>query len=130
MSLFSTETSLQITSRAAQCRGHLKTVAQPLVESLYGLGIGKRATRSRVEDLLEHASFTYKDEKARTGLYRHPIIQVIINKTWFRHKRDEGVLRSAYSNRGMISVVTVALVLTVVCKHDTFASLYYLIVPF
>jgi hypothetical protein len=47
-------------------------------------------------------------------LYRHPIIQVIINKTWFRHKTDEGALRSAYSDNGMVSIVMVALVLTVV----------------
>ena len=50
----------QITSRAAQARGHLKTVAQPLVETLYGLGNGKRATRDRVEDLLENNGFIYK----------------------------------------------------------------------
>jgi hypothetical protein len=34
----------QITSHAAQAYGHLKTVAQPLVETLYWLGNGKCAT--------------------------------------------------------------------------------------
>jgi hypothetical protein len=58
--------------------------------------------------------------QARSGLYRHPIIQSIINKTWFRNKTDEGVTRAAYSEGGGISVVTLAIVLTVVCHRAPF----------
>jgi hypothetical protein len=126
----------QITSRAAQAREHLKTVAQPLVETLYGLGNGKRATWDRVEDLLKNNGFIYKvhgilfdfvfsskssqDMQARSGLYRHPIIQSIINKTWFRNITDEGVTCAAYSEGGGVSVVTLAIVLTVVRRRAPF----------
>jgi hypothetical protein len=52
--------------------------------------------------------------EAHTGLYRLPVIQAIINKTWFRNKTDEGVVRTAYSEGGTISIATLAIVLTVV----------------
>lgn len=62
--------------------------------------------------------------QGRTGLYRHPVVQAIINKTWFRNKADEGVVRTAYSEGGTISIVTLAIVLTVVCERDAFALIY------
>ena len=54
---------LQITSlRAPQTRGHIKTIAKALVESLYGLNVekGKCMNRNKVEDLLERFGFVHK----------------------------------------------------------------------
>lgn len=54
-----------------------------------------------------------QDPKARTGIYESPIIQEIINITWFANKSDEGIEYGAYFQNG-IPLVTIALVLTAV----------------
>lgn len=132
----------QILSRAAQARGHVKTVAKPLVEMHYSLNStnGNRKNRDNVEDLCQRIGYAYKvcdffcyltaqcllfiiimihasdqDPDERTGLYRHPIIQAIIDKAWFRNKTDDGVFLPEFvSASGGIPVAAIALVLTVV----------------
>ncbi|GLB43996.1 hypothetical protein LshimejAT787_1501800 [Lyophyllum shimeji] len=106
-----------ITARGAQNRGQLKTIARPIVQSLFGLNteINERETRAWVEDLLDRGAFLYKDPKARTGLFLPPVLQIIMNKTWWKNKNDEGVVRPEFSDGGRgVPLVTIALVFTVV----------------
>jgi hypothetical protein len=125
-----------MTARASQVRGYLKTTARPLVEAVYGINPNapKRDIRNLVEDLLSRNNFIYKvhqilfvfsllsffslqDVKERKGIYRHPAFQTIINKTWFKNKSDDGVIHPKFSEGGMLSKVTKALTITVVCIH-------------
>ena len=63
-----------------------------------------------------HASphIMIQDTYECSGVFWHPIIQVIINKMWFRNKNNDGVLNSQFLGGG-IPLVTIAIVLTVVC---------------
>ncbi|EDR02565.1 uncharacterized protein LACBIDRAFT_332394 [Laccaria bicolor S238N-H82] len=55
-----------------------------------------------------------QDLKEHKGIYRHPAFQTIINKNWFKNKRDNGVIHPEFSEGGMLSKVTKALAITVV----------------
>ncbi|EDR03011.1 uncharacterized protein LACBIDRAFT_307860 [Laccaria bicolor S238N-H82] len=105
-----------ITARASQARGQLKTLARPLVEAAYGISPtnAKRDNRNLVEDLQDRIGFAYKNLADRTGLYRHPIIQTIVNKMYFKHKTDDGIVNPEFSENEELSLVTLALVLTVI----------------
>ena len=48
-------------------------------------------------------------------MYMAPLIQTIINNTWFRDAKDDGVVHPEFSNGGKLSLVTLAFVLTVAC---------------
>ncbi|KIK04876.1 hypothetical protein K443DRAFT_4235 [Laccaria amethystina LaAM-08-1] len=104
-----------IMARASQARGQLKTLARPLVEAAYGISPAnpKRDNRNLVEDLQDRIGFAYKAPD-RTGLYRHPIIQTIINKMYFKNKTDDGIVNPEFSENEELSLVTLALVLTVI----------------
>jgi hypothetical protein len=43
-----------------------------------------------------------------------PLIQTIINNSWFRDAKDDGVVHPEFSDGGKLSLVTLAFVLTVV----------------
>ncbi|KAJ7174920.1 hypothetical protein C8R46DRAFT_1031504 [Mycena filopes] len=84
-----------IASRGAQLRGELKTKAKPLVALVYGFKTGQNKktiafNRKLAEDLKENSAFAFKDVDAKTGLYKNPIFQMIINAMWFANRRDEG----------------------------------------
>lgn len=55
----------------------------------------------------------FQDPVTRKGIFRHPAIQTIINKMWFKNKNDEGLRHTDYSSGG-IPLVLQALVLTAV----------------
>lgn len=55
-----------------------------------------------------------KDPAAKTGIFRAPVIQTIINKMWFCNKDDEGVIHPEFSEGGLLSISTIALAFTVV----------------
>jgi Domain of unknown function (DUF6532) len=48
------------------------------------------------------------------GIFLAPTIQTLINKSWFRNKKDDGVMHPEFFEDEMMSVSTIALVLTVV----------------
>jgi len=48
------------------------------------------------------------------GIFLTPVIQTLINKTWFRGKKDDGVIHPEFFEDEILSLSTVALVLTVV----------------
>jgi hypothetical protein len=50
----------------------------------------------------------------KTGIFRAPLLQTIINKVWFKNKEDDGVIHPKFSEKDAIPVATVAFVLTVV----------------
>lgn len=108
-----------ITQRASQVRGELKTKARPLTKSLYkfkstnGIKAAIRSNRELYEDLINKSSYIYEDPKARLGIYESPVIQEVINVTWFANKSDEGIEYSSYFKDG-IPLVTIALVLTAI----------------
>ncbi|KAJ7174916.1 hypothetical protein C8R46DRAFT_891863, partial [Mycena filopes] len=84
-----------IASRGAQLRGELKTKAKPLVALVYGFKTGQNKktiafNHKLAEDLKESSAFAFKDVVAKTGLYKNPIFQMIINAMWFANRRDEG----------------------------------------
>jgi hypothetical protein len=53
------------------------------------------------------------------GIYESPVIQEVINLTWFANKSDEGIEYSSYFENG-IPFVTIALVLTAVSFRTEF----------
>ncbi|KAF9545928.1 hypothetical protein CPC08DRAFT_700098 [Agrocybe pediades] len=85
---------------------------------MYGFESGRgtliiKQNRRLVEVLKEQGTgFLYKDPAERTGLYKHPIIQKIVNKAWFNNSRDEGIVFADLFNP--ISVETLALVFAAV----------------
>ncbi|KAJ7850543.1 hypothetical protein B0H13DRAFT_53937 [Mycena leptocephala] len=84
-----------IASRGSQLRGELKTKIRPLVEVMYGFKSGQNKktiafNRKLAEDLKEGSVFAFKDVEAKKGLYKHPILQSIVNAMWFANRRDEG----------------------------------------
>lgn len=64
-----------------------------------------------------------KDPDNKTGMFLAEIIQLLVNKMWFRDKDDEGVVHPEFSEGGLLSRVTVALVLTAV--HLLFFFYFY-----
>ena len=129
--------SLQIVGRASQVRGYVKTISRPYFLSAYKIDSqgSKHDIRDSIEQLLEGARFIYKvnnapftiilmlmvyifyygqDPASKTGLFRAPLIQTIINKTWFKNKEDEGVIHSEFSENGALPIATIAFVLMVV----------------
>jgi hypothetical protein len=50
----------------------------------------------------------------KTGIFRAPLIQIIINKVWFKNKDDDGVIHPEFSENDMLPMATVAFVLTLV----------------
>jgi hypothetical protein len=48
----------------------------------------------------------------RRGIYNHLIIQKVVNKMWFKNKRDEGIVYPDYFNP--IPIPAIALILTAV----------------
>jgi hypothetical protein len=67
-------------SRAAQARGHVKTVARPLVEMHYNLGAanGNRKNRDNVENLCQRIAYAYKVCDWLTGNHNLLIIMTRI----------------------------------------------------
>jgi hypothetical protein len=53
----------------------------------------------------------------KTGIFRSPLIQTIINKTWFKNKEDEGVIHPEFSENNALPMATIAFVLTVVSYY-------------
>lgn len=58
--------------------------------------------------------FYGQDPKAKSGIFRAPLIQTIINKVWFKNKQDDGVIHPEFSENGALPMATIAFVLTVV----------------
>ena len=50
----------------------------------------------------------------KTRIFLVPVIQTLINKSWFRGKKDDGVIHPEFFEEEMLSLSTIALVLTVV----------------
>ena len=50
----------------------------------------------------------------KSGIFLAPIFQTLINKSWFRGKKDNGVVHPEFFEDDMLSLSTIALVLTVV----------------
>jgi hypothetical protein len=49
-------------------------------------------------------------------MFLAPIIQTLVNKAWFRSKKDDGVRQPEFFKDEMLSLAAIALVLTVVCS--------------
>ncbi|THH07052.1 hypothetical protein EW146_g9434 [Bondarzewia mesenterica] len=69
------------------------------------------------------------DLSNKSGLYQHPIVQKIANKSWFNNPRDEGI---AYADLfDLLSVEAIALILTAIeCGIDAWATGCKIEVPF
>ncbi|KAF7364494.1 hypothetical protein MVEN_00317800 [Mycena venus] len=107
-----------ISNRGSQLRGELKTKIRPLVELMYGFKSGQNKktiafNRKLAEDLKEGSTFAFKDVVAKTGLYKHPILQSAVNIMWFANRRDEGPRRPEFFGP-MLAARSLAVVLAVV----------------
>ena len=58
--------------------------------------------------------FYDQDPVSKTGIFRGPLIQTLINKIWFKNKEDDGVIHPEFSENDMLPMPTVAFVMTVV----------------
>ena len=50
----------------------------------------------------------------KTGIFRAPIIQTIINKVWFKNKDNDGVIHPEFSENDTLPTATIAFVQTLV----------------
>ena len=50
----------------------------------------------------------------KTGIFRVPLLQTIINKVWFKNKEDDGVIHPEFSEKDALPIATIAFVQTVV----------------
>ncbi|KAF8179780.1 hypothetical protein K438DRAFT_1211385 [Mycena galopus ATCC 62051] len=110
-------TCLQVRGRGSHMRGELKTKVKPLAELMYEFASGQNkktiaANRQRSEELKENLTFTFRDIKGRKGIYRHPLLQKVVNAMWFANRRDEGPRYPAAFNP--FPKAALALVLTAV----------------
>ncbi|KAG6806926.1 hypothetical protein H0H92_009551 [Tricholoma furcatifolium] len=112
-----------IKQRGSQLCGEAKTKLTPLVEAMYGFETGQSpktiaANRELAERLKSEKSFIYKEltEDVRKGMYRHPIIQAGVNKLYFKHKRDEGIVHANRFNP--LPIPAIALILTALDNHN------------
>lgn len=100
---------------------------------MYGPGgiTDKKTLRNKVEGLLDQRNFVFKvlrllyfvvcrtnyshiqDPEGRTGFLRHPIIHAVVNKMWFKHKNDEGIIHPDVINENGIWLVSISLILAV-----------------
>jgi Domain of unknown function (DUF6532) len=55
-----------------------------------------------------------QDPILKSGIFRAPLIQTIINKIWFKNKEDDGVVHPEFSENDVLPMATMAFVLTVV----------------
>lgn len=122
-----------IIGRASQARGFAKTTSKPYFIAAYNIdGIGsKREIRDNVEQLLEGSRFIYKDPVSKTGIFRAPLIQTIINKVWFKNKEDDGVIHPEFSENNALPMATMAFVQTVIENNlDEWVTGDHVDVPF
>ncbi|TFY59018.1 hypothetical protein EVG20_g7944 [Dentipellis fragilis] len=73
-----------------------------------------RQNRHRAEALLENKTYIFQrvEGTVRKGLYQHLIIQKAVNDTWFKNKKDEGVVYHELFDP--FPVVGIALILTAI----------------
>ncbi|KIM38489.1 hypothetical protein M413DRAFT_12710 [Hebeloma cylindrosporum] len=132
-----------ISARGSQIRSEVKAHAVTYVEALYGFESGRgksiiKTNRQVAEQLKQnHSGYLYKassffihfDLEKKSGLYQHPIIQKIVNKSWFNNPRDEGIVYVDLFDP--LSVEAIALVLTAIeCGIDSWATGVKIEVPF
>ena len=97
---------MQVISHASQARGYAKTTSKPYFMSAYKIDNNSKCeTRDCVKQLLEGARFIYKvipylyvivlsliiygqDPALKTGIFRAPLLQILINKIWFKNKEQ------------------------------------------
>ncbi|KAF8173005.1 hypothetical protein K438DRAFT_1981192 [Mycena galopus ATCC 62051] len=106
-----------VRGRGSHMRGELKTKVKPLAELMYEFASGQNkktiaANRQRSEELKENLTFTFRDIKGRKGIYRHLLLQKLVNAMWFANRRDEGPRYPAVFNP--FPKAALALVLTAV----------------
>ena len=135
---------MKIKARGSQARGEAKQKTASLVEALYGFDSGHSKkviakNRKKAEELKNDKGFVFKvslyfhiifffvfythvdicqvlsnSDGKRKGIYKHPIIQKAINIMWFKNKQDEGTSILYCDLFNLISVPSIALILTVV----------------
>ena len=55
-----------------------------------------------------------QDPALKTGIFRAPLIQTLVNKIWFKSREDDGVIHPEFSENDILPMVTIAFVQTVV----------------
>ncbi|KAG6906092.1 hypothetical protein DXG01_015961 [Tephrocybe rancida] len=117
-----------IKQRGSQTREEAKSKTASLVETMYGFNSGQGrkiviANCNLAEQLKLEKGFLYKEltEDIHKGIYKHPIIQMAINKMWFKNKCDEGVV---YTDMFYpMPIPAIALILTAIeCNIDKWVS--------
>ena len=58
--------------------------------------------------------FCVQDPTSKTGIFRAPLIQTLINKIWFKNKEDDGAIHPEFSEDNMLPMATIAFVQTLV----------------
>ncbi|KAH9984984.1 hypothetical protein BJV77DRAFT_1071665 [Russula vinacea] len=98
----------------------IKMKIKQVVEFWYGFDSSRASdsisrNASRAQALLANMTFVYRDNLGSGRLrypYRHPIIQKVINITWFQNKDDDGIVFHDYFTP--IPIEVIAIVLTVI----------------
>ncbi|KAA1479325.1 hypothetical protein DENSPDRAFT_855326 [Dentipellis sp. KUC8613] len=87
------DTMVDIVKRgASQLRGELKTKAQNLVATNFGLlGLSVVETKVRIAQLVDRGSFHFEDPQMRRRVFRNPIILTLATQQWFARRNGEAV---------------------------------------
>ncbi|OBZ72971.1 hypothetical protein A0H81_07163 [Grifola frondosa] len=84
-------------------RGEMKTAAKTFVEIVYGFQMSskdsvRKRNRALAETLKTNDSFVYRKLGNTTnehhGLYQNKIIQMMVNKIYYKNKHDDGIVLS------------------------------------
>ncbi|KAH9027999.1 hypothetical protein EDB84DRAFT_284806 [Lactarius hengduanensis] len=113
----------QITNIRRQLDAHMKPRVATLVEFMYNFNTSQAYASishnaGRAQELLRDMNFIYPEPRSGRDLYRHSIIQRVINTTWFRNKGDIGVLDHEHFSPMPISVIALTLTVIECCIHE------------
>ena len=99
-------------------------LTKPYVVSAFLLDTltSKHAIWDKVENFLDDARYIYKASSVLSPFKENmaPVIQMLVNKTWFQGEKDDGIMHPEFFEDEMLSLSTIALVLTIVSLSNCF----------
>ncbi|KAN0137422.1 hypothetical protein V8E53_004867 [Lactarius tabidus] len=120
------ESSGETTNISKQLGAEMKPKVTILVENMYNFKTSQALTSisynaRRAQGLLKQMNFIYPEPRTGRDPYRHPIIQRVIDTTWFRDKDDIGVVDHEHFSPMPIPIIALTL-MVIECCIDEWSS--------
>ncbi|KAI0746149.1 hypothetical protein C8Q76DRAFT_665579 [Earliella scabrosa] len=117
-----------ITRYTWNLRSEYKTAARAFVQASYGFKSAPHAAsaeanfnETRADFLLKNRRFTYKDPEQLDGLYEAPIIQMVVNKIYYKKPADDGIIHQDLYRHFPLAGIALALtaIQCAICEWKT-----------